>query len=163
MGCEILPVAQLDLCVQPLLDIQLWHSGDHAYSNGYDDVYCGSNHHDYLQHDSDDHIYPMDHDAYNDSDDHVHAIYHDDIYYNSDDNVHPMDHDANNGSDDHTYPMDHGDICANCGHCHRVFLLIRHHNKCHDSLQNTDLQYNKNNESPDYSDKNFHSICYNSN
>jgi hypothetical protein len=105
----------------------------------------------------------MDHDTYYDSDDHVHAIYHNDKYYNSDDNVYPMDHDANNSSDDHTYSMDHGDICANCGDRHRVFLLIRHHNKRHDRLQNTDLQHNKDNESPDYSDKNFDCVRYNSN
>ena len=145
------------------VDVYLHDSDDHAYRNGHDDVYCSSDHHDDIHHDSDDNIYSMDHDTYYDSDDHVHAIYHDDKYYNSDDNVYAMDHDANNSSDDHPHSIDHGDIYANCRDRHRVFLLIRNNNKRHDRLQNTDLQHNKDNKSPDYSDKNFDCVCYDSN
>jgi hypothetical protein len=68
-----------------------------------------------------------------------------------------MDHDdiIHYDSDGHAHSNDHGNIYTDCGYRHRVLLLVRHDNKSHNRLQHTDYQHNKDNESPNYFDKNL--------
>jgi hypothetical protein len=87
--------------------------------------------------------------------------------HNNDIHYRPNNHEYSMGHDDvicydsggHGYSIDHSNIYADCGHRHRVFLLVLHRDKSHDRLQDANIQHNKDNEPPDHLDKDFDCIC----